>query len=330
MKGNAEMPVMNMIEAINSALHLAFERDSDVVAFGEDSGNYGGVFRATKGLQEKFGSDRCFDAPICEQGIAGFAFGLALYGLKPVAEIQFSDYMYPAFDQIVNEIAKSRYRSGGQYPVPMVIRTPYGGGINGGLYHSQSPEAFYTHAPGIKIVVPSDPYEAKGLLLASVKDPNPVLFFEPKKIYRSAKGEVPADYYEIPLSRARIAREGTHVTLIGWGAIHHINMDAAKLAEKEGISVEVIDLRTLIPYDIETLDASVRKTGRCVIVHEAPRTSGFGAELSATLHERNILQLQAPVQRITGWDTHYPFSFDYEYYPNPKRVLWAIKQTLEF
>lgn len=324
------MPVMNIIEAINNALHLAFERDSDVVAFGEDAGAYGGVFRATKGLQERFGAERCFDTPICEQGIAGFALGLSIYGIKPIAEIQFADYMYPAFDQIVNEIAKSRYRSGGMYPCPLVIRTPYGGGINGGHYHSQSPEAFYSHAPGLKIVVPSDPYEAKGLLLASIQDQNPVIFFEPKKIYRSAKGEVPADYYEIPLGKARVAREGTDVTVIGWGAIHHINMEAAKLAEKEGISVEVIDLRTILPWDADTVDSSVQKTGRCVVVHEAPRTSGFGAELSASIHERNMTRLQAPVQRLTGWDTHYPFSFDYEYYPNPKRVLWAIRQTLEF
>lgn len=324
------MAVMNIIEAVNNALHLAFEKYPNVVSFGEDAGFYGGVFRATKGLQQKFGEMRSFDAPICEQGIAGVALGMAINGLRPVAEMQFADYMFPAFDQIVNEIAKSRYRSGGMYPCPMVIRTPYGGGINGGHYHSQSPESFYSHAPGLKIVVPSDPYSAKGLLLASIEDENPVIFFEPKKIYRSSKGEVPEEYYTVPLSKAKIAKQGTDVTLIGWGSIHHINMGAAKLAEEQGIHVEVIDLQTLLPFDIETIELSVKKTGRCVITHEAPRTSGFGAELSATIHERLMLHLHAPVQRVTGWDIHYPFAFDYEYFPNPQRVMHAIHSVMNF
>jgi len=324
------MPVMNIIDAVNNALHLAFERDPMVVSFGEDAGFYGGVFRATKGLYQKFGEERSFDAPICEQGIAAVAMGMALYGLRPVAEMQFADYMYPAFDQMVNEIAKSRYRSGGMYPCPMVIRTPYGGGIKGGHYHSQSPEGFYSHAPGLKIVVPSDPFEAKGLLLASIEDENPVVFFEPKKIYRSSKAEVPSDYYTIPLSKAKVAKEGSDVTLIGWGAMHLVNMEAAALAHDLGISCEVIDLRTLVPFDVETLDISVKKTGRCVITHEAPKTAGFGAELSATLHERNILHLHAPIQRVTGWDTPFPFVFDDEYMPNGKRVLHSIKKVMEF
>ncbi|MBT3784776.1 alpha-ketoacid dehydrogenase subunit beta, partial [bacterium] len=285
------MPVMNIIEAINNTLHQAMEENEDIVVFGEDVGYFGGVFRATVGLQEKFGEMRCFDTPICEQGIIGFALGMSNYGMKPVPEIQFADYMFPAYDQIVNEVAKTRYRTGGKWQASMVIRTPYGGGIHGGHYHSQSPEAQYLHTPGIKLVIPSDPYETKGLLHSALQEDDPVIFLEPKRIYRASKAEVPEEKYLIPLGKARIAREGSDLTLIGYGAQHHENMKAAEQASHEGIDVEVLDLRTLNPVDVEAIENSVKKTGRCVVAHEAPLTMGYGAELSAMIMERCFLHL---------------------------------------
>jgi len=324
------MPVMNIIEAVRSALQTQMRADKRVVVLGEDVGKFGGVFRATSGLYEEFGADRVIDTPLAEAGIIGTAIGMALYGLRPVPEIQFGDFIFPAFDQIVSELAKFRYRSGGQYTCPVVIRTPVGGGIRGGHYHSQSPEALFIHTPGLKVVAPSNPYDAKGLLLASMRQNDPVLFMEPKRIYRASRGEVPEDDYVLELGKAAISRAGSQVTVIAWSGMVSIAEEAAKQAEAAGISVEVIDMRTLMPFDIDTILASVKKTGRCVIVHEAPRTCGFGAELIASIQERAIEYLEAPILRVTGLDTPFPYSLEHEYMPNPDRVLGSIRQTLEW
>ncbi len=321
---------MNMIQAVNSALNNEMARDDRVIVLGEDVGKFGGVFRATAGLFEEFGEERVIDTPLAEGGIIGAAIGMALYGLRPVPEIQFSDFIFPAFDQIVNELAKYRYRSGGQYPAPMTIRTPTGGGIRGGHYHSQSPEALFIHTPGLKVVQPSNPYDAKGLLIASIRDDDPILFLEPKRIYRSAKGEVPEESYEVPLGRAAVAREGTDVTVIAWGAMLHEASLAADQAADAGLDVEVIDLRTLWPLDIETVVASAKKTGRVVVVHEAPRTCGLGAEISSLIQERAFLYLEAPVKRCTGYDTPFPYTLELEYLPLAPRILQGIHAVLEF
>jgi 2-oxoisovalerate dehydrogenase E1 component beta subunit len=325
------MPVMNMIQALNQALHLEFARDERLLTFGEDAGAFGGVFRVTSGLQEKFGEERCFDTPLAEGGIIGFGIGVAQKGLKPICEIQFADYIFPAYDQIVNEVAKMRYRTGNQYSCPMVIRTPYGGGIHGGHYHSQSPEAQFLHTPGLFVVVPSSPYDAKGLLISAVRANDPVIFLEPKRIYRSIKEEVPFEEYTIPLGQASVARFGTDITLIGWGAQHHQNMEAAEiLAKKEDIAVEVINLRTLNPLDMATIAASVEKTGRCVVAHEAPRTQGFGAEIAALVMEKCFLHLEAPVKRCTGWDTPFPNTLENYYLPDAERVCRSLLETLHY
>lgn len=324
------MPVMNVIQAVNDALRVEMRRDPDVVLLGEDVGRFGGVFRATQGLQEEFGADRVIDTPLAEGGIVGTAVGMALYGLRPVPEIQFADFIYPAFDQIVSEVAKYRYRSGGQFSCPMVIRTPYGGGIKGGLYHSQSPEAHFVHTAGLKVVVPSNPRDAKGLLISAIRDPDPVVFFEPKRVYRAAKGEVPAGEYAIPIGRAAVTREGRQVTVIAWGAMWHEADRAAREAEAEGIDCEVLDLRSLQPLDLDAIVASVGKTGRAVIVHEAPRTCGFGAELVALVQERCFLHLEAPIARVTGFDTPFPYSLEMEYLPRAPRILKAIREAVSF
>jgi len=324
------MPTMNIIQAVNDALRIEMRRDPDVVVLGEDVGKFGGVFRATQGLHEEFGADRVIDTPLAEGGIIGTAVGMALYGLKPVPEIQFADFIFPAFDQIVNEVAKYRYRSGGQYACPMVIRTPYGGGIKGGHYHSQSPETHFVHTAGLKVVVPSNPYDAKGMLLSAMRAPDPILFFEPKRVYRAAKGEVPAGDYEVPLGKARVTREGSQVTLVAWGAMWHEAEQAAREAEAEGIDCEVLDLRSLQPLDTDTLVASVKKTGRAVVVHEAPRTCGFGAELTAILQERCFLSLEAPIARVTGLDTPFPYTLEMEYLPRAPRILKAIHETVAY
>ena len=324
------MPTMNIIEAVNSALHIEMERDDRVVVLGEDVGKFGGVFRATSGLYDTFGAERVIDTPLAESGIIGAAIGMALYGLRPVPEIQFVDFIFPAFDQIVNELAKFRYRSGGQYPCPVVIRTPYGGGIRGGHYHSQSPESLFVHTAGLKVVIPSNPRDAKGLLLASLRQKDPVLFMEPKRIYRASKGDVPEEDYEIPLGVANVVREGTDCTVIAYGAMMPVIEEAAVAAEAAGISTELIDMRTLLPFDIETVIESVKKTGRAVVVHEAPKTCGYGAELAASIYERALEYLEAPIQRVTGFDIPFPFTLEHEYLPNADRTLGAIRKTLEW
>jgi 2-oxoisovalerate dehydrogenase E1 component beta subunit len=336
------MTVMNMIQAINSAHNVMMERDPDTVVLGEDIGYFGGVFRATEGLQKKYGSSRVFDTPIAEGGIVGTAIGMAAYGLKPIAEIQFADYIYPAFDQIVSEAGRMRYRTAGEWSLPMVIRSPYGGGIFGGQTHSQSPEALFAHVAGIKTVIPSNPYDAKGLLIAAIEDPDPVIFFEPKRIYngpfdgfyerpvtpwaKHPAAEVPDGHYTVPLGKAAVAREGSDVTILAYGTMVHV---AIATAEAEGVDAEVIDLRTIVPVDIETIEASVKKTGRCVVFHEATRTSGFGAELSALVQERCFYHLEAPVIRVTGFDTPYPHSLEWAYFPGPVRLGLALRKALE-
>jgi pyruvate dehydrogenase E1 component beta subunit len=324
------MPVMNIIQAVNDALRLQMRLEPKTVVLGEDVGKFGGVFRATSGLHEEFGADRVIDTPLAEAGIIGTAIGMALYGLRPVPEIQFSDFIFPAFDQIVNELAKFRYRSGGQYPCPVVIRTPVGGGIRGGHYHSQSPEALFIHTPGLKVVAPSNPYDAKGLLLASLRQNDPVLFMEPKRIYRASKAEVPEADYTLELGKLQVTRPGSQVTLIAYSGMVSVAEEAAQKAAAAGISVEVLDLRTLLPFDLDGILASVKKTGRCVILHEAPRTCGFGAELIASIQERAMEHLEAPILRVTGFDTPFPYTLEHEYMPNADRVLAAIRQTLEW
>lgn len=325
------MPQINLLQAVNSALDIAMAHDPRVICLGQDIGQFGGVFRATSKLQEKYGKQRCFNTPITEQGIVGFSIGLAAQGSIAVAEIQFADYIFPAFDQIVNEAAKFRYRSGDQFNCGgLTIRTPYGGGIAGGLYHSQSPEAYFCHTPGLKVVIPSTAYQAKGLLLSAIRDPDPVIFFEPKAIYRAEVGEVPDDDYEIPLGVAEVVTEGADITLVGWGAQMHQLHRAAKMALQDGISCEVIDLRTLLPWDLETVAASVNKTGRLIISHEAPRTGGFAGEISAAVQEQCFLSLESPIMRVAGMDTPFPLVFEKEYLPDYLKVYEAIKQSVNF
>jgi pyruvate dehydrogenase E1 component beta subunit len=324
------MPQMNMVQAINDGLRLEMRRDPRVLVMGEDVGKVGGVFRVTAGLYDEFGDDRVIDTPLSEGGIIGTAIGMALYGLVPVPEIQFADFIFPAYDQIVSELAKFRYRSGGQYPAKLVIRTPVGGGIRGGLYHSQSPESLFIHNAGLKVVCPSNPHDAKGLLLASIRDPDPVLFFEPKRIYRAAKGEVAEGDYTVPLSKAAVTREGSQVTVIAWGAMLYEALEAANQAASQGIECEVIDLRTLWPLDIDTIVASVKKTGRVVVVHEAPRTCGFGSEIIALINEKAFLHLEAPPTRVTGFDTPFPYTLEMDYLPLAHRILPAIVETARY
>ena len=338
---DVETAKMSMIQAINSAMDVMLGRDPDVLIFGEDVGYFGGVFRATEGLQKKYGLNRCFDAPITEAGLIGTAIGMAAYGLRPCVEIQFADYIYPGYDQIVSEAARLRYRSAGDFWCPMTIRTPYGGGIFGGQTHSQSPEALFTHVAGIKTVIPSTPYDAKGLLIAAIEDDDPVIIFEPKRLYNGpfdgdpdtpvtpwqkiAGAEVPVGHYTVKLGEARIARAGGDVTVLAYGTMVHV---AIASAERVGVDAEVIDLRTLVQVDIEAIAASVKKTGRCVIVHEATRTSGFGAELSALVQETCFYSLEAPIERVTGWDTPYPHAFEWEYFPGQARVGAALKRVM--
>lgn len=319
-----------MIQALNDALRHAMRKDDRVIILGEDVGKLGGVFRVTAGLQDEFGQDRVIDTPLAEGGIIGTAIGMALYGIRPVAEIQFSDFIFPAFDQIINEAAKYRFRSGGQFTCPLLIRTPSGGGIKGGLYHSQSPEAYFIHTAGLKVVMPSNPYDAKGLLLSAMQEEDPVIFFEPKRIYRASKGEVPESEYTIPLGKANIVKTGTSITLISYGAMMVESIAACEKATQKGIDVELIDLRSLLPIDIETILQSVTKTGRAVIVHEAPKTCGFGAELSALITEKTFLSLEAPVKRVTGYDTPFPYTLEHLYLPSTERILSGIEETINY
>lgn len=336
------MARMTMIEAIRSAMDVTMERDGNVVVYGEDVGYFGGVFRCTQGLQKKYGKQRCFDAPISEAGIIGTAIGMAVYGLRPCVEIQFADYVYPGYDQIVSEAARIRYRSNGDFTVPMTVRMPTGGGIFGGQTHSQSPEALFAHVAGLKTVIPSNPYDAKGLLIAAIEDDDPVIFLEPKRLYNGPfnghhdqpvkpwksheLGEVPEDHYSIPLGKAAIRRVGEAVTVLAYGTMVHV---AETAAEETGIDAEIIDLRTIVLLDLEAIEESVRKTGRCVIVHEATRTCGFGAELAATVEESCFYHLEAPVIRVAGWDTPYPHAHEWAYFPGPDRVGAALKKVME-
>jgi pyruvate dehydrogenase E1 component subunit beta len=320
-----------ILGAVNNALETALGKDDRVVILGEDVGKTGGVFRATDGLQAKFGEERVFDTPLAEGGIIGTAIGMALYGLRPIPEIQFLDFIYPAFDQVVSEAAKFRYRSGGEYTCPLVIRAPCGGGIKGGHYHSQSSEAYFAHTPGLKVVMPTTPYDTKGLLLASIEDEDPVLFLEPKRIYhKKFKEEVPDGWYTVPLGKARLHREGTDVSIISWGAMAHVAIEAAQKAEEKGILAEVLDLRSISPLDVDAVLQTVKKTGRVVVAYEAPRTGGFGAEISAIIAERAIEYLEAPIARVAGFDTPFPYTLEHVYLPDAGRILNAVDHVMTF
>ena len=336
------MAQMNMIEAIRSAMDVVMDKDPNVVILGEDVGYFGGVFRCTDGLQRKYGEHRVIDAPIAEGGIIGAAIGMGVNGLRPVAEIQFADYIYPGFDQIVSELARLRYRSCGEFFSPVTIRTPCGGGIRGGQTHSQSPEGIFTHVSGINTVMPSNPYDAKGLLIASIESDDPVVFFEPKRIYNGPfdgdpdkpavswashpKGEVPEGYYTVPIGEAEIAREGSELSIITYGTLVHV---ATAAAEETGVDAEVIDVRSLSPLDTQTLVESVKKTGRCLVAHEATRFGGYGAELAATIQKDCFYHLEAPISRVAGWDTPYPHAFEWQYFPGLKRMVAGIRRVME-
>lgn len=333
---------MNMIQALNSAMDIAMDRDPHVIVMGEDVGYFGGVFRCTDGLQRKYGEHRCIDTPIAEGGIIGTAIGMAVNGLRPVAEIQFADYIYPGFDQVVSELARIRYRSAGDFAAPMTIRTPCGGGIRGGQTHSQSPEGIFAHVSGIQVVMPSNPYDAKGLLLASIENDDPVVFFEPKRIYNGPfdgdpdkpavgwsthpQGDVPEGYFTVPIGKANVIEQGSDVTIVTYGTMVHVAQAAAKAAD---VDAEIIDVRSLLPLDIDTIAESVSKTGRCVIAHEATRFCGYGAELSASIQEHCFYALEAPILRVTGWDTPYPHAFEWDYFPGQKRFINALERVLE-
>ena len=333
---------MNMIQALNSAMDVMLDRDRSVVIIGQDVGYFGGVFRCTDGLQRKYGEHRIIDAPIAEGGIIATAIGMGVNGLRPIAEIQFADYIYPGFDQIVSELARLRYRSAGEFWSPVTIRTPCGGGIRGGQTHSQSPEGIFTHVSGLRVVMPSNPYDAKGLLISCIESDDPVVFFEPKRIYNGPfdgdpdkpaipwsthpKGDVPKGYYTIPLDQAEVVETGSDLTIITYGTMVHVSQASAKAA---GVDAEIIDVRSLAPLDTETLIASVQKTGRCLVVHEATKFGGFGAELATTVQEECFWNLEAPIERVAGWDTPYPHAFEWEYFPGQKRVVAAINKVME-
>ncbi|MBI4209644.1 MAG: alpha-ketoacid dehydrogenase subunit beta [Deltaproteobacteria bacterium] len=325
------MAILNLVQSINLALRQEMERDPRVVLLGEDIGKNGGVFRVTEGLQQKFGEARVIDSPLSESGIVGFSIGMSVYGLVPVAEIQFMGFLYGAMEQILSHASRIRMRSRGRFHCPLVIRTPYGGGIHAPELHSESTEAFFVHAPGIKVVVPSTPYQAKGLLISAIRDPDPVLFLEPSRVYRSIKEEVPEEEYTLPLGEARIVMEGEDVTLVSWGAMLLTTLNAAKQAQEKGVHAEVIDLRTLYPLDTKTVVESVKKTKRAVIVHEAPKTGGLGAEIIARINEEALLHLEAPVERVTGYDTAIPLSQLESYYlPSVNRIIHAIEKVRSF
>ncbi len=332
---------MSMVQALRSGMDVAMERDRSVVVMGEDVGYFGGVFRCTEGLQKKYGEQRVLDMPIAEGGIIGAAIGMAVNGLRPVAEIQFADYIYPGFDQIVSELARLRYRTAGDFYAPVTVRMPCGGGIRGGQTHSQSPEALFAHICGIKVVMPSNPYDAKGLLIASIEDEDPVIFFEPKRIYhgpfdgdpdrpavawaKHPMGEVPDGHYTVPLGAAQVVRPGAALTLVTYGTLVHVALAAV---EATGLDAEVIDLRSLVPLDLKTLVDSVKRTGRCVVAHEATEFAGFGAELVASLQRECFWSLEAPIERVAGWDTPYPHAFEWEYFPGRGRIIAALERVM--
>ena len=322
--------LMTLNQAVKSALDNEMEKNDKIVLLGEDIGKNGGVFRTTEGLYDKFGPKRVIDTPLNESGIVGTAIGMSLYGLKPIVEIQFMDFIFPAFDQIVSDLAKFRYRTGGAYACPMVIRAPYGGGIKGASYHSQSGETYFVHTAGLKVIVPSTPYETKGLLISAIRDEDPVIFFEPKRFYRALKEEVPEEAYTIPIGEANILEEGNDVTIISYGAMIQTVNESLEMIKKDGITAEFIDLRTLSPLDSETIIKSVKKTGRLVIVHEAPKTLGMSAEISALIAENCLEYLEAPVQRVAGLDTPFPYSLEKEYIPDAKFIYNKIKHTVEY
>lgn len=322
---------MNLCQSLTSAMDIALERDSNAVIFGEDVA-FGGVFRCTVGLKDKYGKERVFNTPLCEQGIVGFAIGMAVAGATPIAEIQFADYIFPAFDQIVNEAAKYRYRSGNLFSCGgLTIRAPCGAVGHGALYHSQSPEAYFAHTPGIKVVIPRGPIQAKGLLLSCIRDDNPCIFFEPKILYRSSVEEVPEGDYVIPLSQAEVVIEGSDVTMVGWGTQVHVLREVVNMVqEKLQASCELIDLRTILPWDMDTIAKSVVKTGRLLIAHEAPLTGGFGAEIASSIQEECFLNLEAPIQRVCGYDTPFPLIFEPFYMPDKWRCFEAVKRLLNY
>jgi 2-oxoisovalerate dehydrogenase E1 component beta subunit len=336
------MPTMNMVQALNSALDVKLSEDPDTLIFGEDVGYFGGVFRVTDGLQRKHGRQRCFDAPISEGGIIATAIGMGAYGLRPIPEIQFADYILPAFDQLVSEAARLRYRSGGEFFAPITVRSPYGGGIYGGQTHSQSPEAIFAHITGLKTVIPSNPYDAKGLLIASIEEDDPVIFLEPKRLYNgpfdgrhdqalktwagAPEAEVPEGRYTVPLGKAALVREGAEATVLAYGTMVHV---AKAGIDESGVDAELVDLRSIVPLDIDTIVASVGKTGRCVILHEASRFGGFGGELSALVQERCFWSLKSPIERVAGWDTPYPHAFEWDYFPGPGRLAKALGRVME-
>ena len=324
------MTVRTIAQALNDALDLALGKDESIVIMGEDVGRTGGVFRITDGLYQRFGSDRVIDTPVAESAIVGVGFGMAVGGMRPVLELQFMGFSYPAFDQIVNHVARIRNRSRHRFTAPLVIRIPFGGGIGAAEHHSDSMEAIYAHVPGLKVVTPSTPFDAKGLLLASIEDPDPVIFLEPIRLYRSLKEEVPDGWYTVPIGEARVESEGSDVTLITWGAMTKEARQAVSVLGAEGVAVELIDLRSLVPLDEDAIVASVQKTGRAVVVHEAPRTGGFGAEIAALIQERCLYALSAPIQRVTGWDTVFPLKrSEHHYLPSVERIIAATRRTLE-
>lgn len=321
---------LNMVQAINQALDVALGRDRSVLLFGEDVGAMGGVFRASDGLQAAHGEERVFDTPLAESGILGFAVGLALAGLRPVAEIQFAGFLYPALDQVLSHVGRYRHRTRGRFSLPLVVRAPYGGGVHTPEQHADSPEAVLAHTPGVKVVIPSSPERAKGLLLAAIDDPDPVFFLEAIKLYRSVREAVPTGHYLHELGRARVVRRGDAATLIAYGGMVEVCTAAATVAAGEGVELEVIDVETLVPFDEATVIESVERTGRAVVVHEAVRTAGFGAEIAARVGEAAFFHLRAPVLRVTGWDAPYPpfTAFEHHYRPGVARVLEAVRETL--
>ena len=325
------MAEMNIVEAVNAAMRVEMERDKRVMVIGEDVGRSGGVFRATEGLQELFGEDRVVDTPLSESGIVGSAIGLAMFGMRPIAEIQFMGFIYPAFDQIISHAGRIRNRTRGKFHVPLVVRAPYGGGIHAPEHHSESTEAIFAHTPGVKVVIPSNPCDAKGLLISAIRDPDPVIFLEPKRIYRAIKAEVPDGDYTVPIGEAEIVREGEHLTIVAWGAMIPTCLETLEILTSEGVDAELIDVRSITPLDLDTIVESVKKTGRLVVVHEAPKTCGFGAEIVALINEKAFLHLSAPPLRVTGFDTVMPLPrAEHLYLPDSKRISATVRRVMKY